>query len=100
MKISAEWLSKPSTQLIMQILLSGGHEAFFVGGCVRNALFDFKATDIDISTSATPKRVMELMNKAGLKTIPTGIDYGTVTVISDKQNYEITTFRKDIETYG
>ena len=84
MKISAEWLSKPSTQLIMQILLSGGHEAFFVGGCVRNALFDFKATDIDISTSATPKRVIELMSKAGLKTIPTGIDYGTVTVVADK----------------
>ena len=100
MKISADWLSKPSTQLVMQILLSGGHQAFFVGGCVRNTLFGFKATDIDISTNATPKRVMELMNKAGLKTIPTGIDYGTVTVVADKQNYEITTFRKDIETDG
>ena len=100
MKISADWLTKPSTQLVMQILLSGGYEAFFVGGCVRNTLFDFQATDIDISTSATPKRVMELMSQAGLKTIPTGIDYGTVTVIADKQNYEITTFRKDIETDG
>jgi poly(A) polymerase len=100
MKISADWLSKPSTQLVMQILLSGGHQAFFVGGCVRNTLFGFNATDIDISTNATPKRVMELMNKAGLKTIPTGIDYGTVTVVADKQNYEITTFRKDIETDG
>ena len=100
MKISADWLTKPSTQLVMQILLSGGYEAFFVGGCVRNTLFDFKATDIDISTSATPKRVMELMSQAGLKTIPTGIDYGTVTVVADKQNYEITTFRKDIETDG
>ena len=100
MKISADWLTKPSTQLVMQILLSGGYEAFFVGGCVRNTLFDFKATDIDISTSATPKRVVELMSQAGLKTIPTGIDYGTVTVVADKQNYEITTFRKDIETDG
>lgn len=100
MKISADWLSKPSTQLVMQILLSEGHEAFFVGGCVRNTLFDFKATDIDISTSATPKIVMELMSQAGLKTIPTGVDYGTVTVVADKQNYEITTFRKDIETDG
>jgi poly(A) polymerase len=100
MKISADWLTKPSTQLVMQILLSGGYEAFFVGGCVRNTLFDFQATDIDISTSATPKRVMELMSQAGLKTIPTGIDYGTVTVVADKQNYEITTFRKDIETDG
>ena len=100
MKISADWLTKPSTQLVMQILLSGGYEAFFVGGCVRNTLFDFQATDIDISTSATPKRVMELMSQAGLKTIPTGIDYGTVSVVADKQNYEITTFRKDIETDG
>ena len=38
MKISADWLTKPSTQLVMQILLSGGYEAFFVGGCVRNTL--------------------------------------------------------------
>ena len=82
MKISADWLTKPSTQLVMQILLSGGYEAFFVGGCVRNTLFDFQATDIDISTSATPKRVIELMSHAGLKTIPTGIDYGCLLYTS------------------
>ena len=100
MKISANWLRKPSTQSIMEILISDGHEAYFVGGCVRDTLFNLKTTDVDIATSAHPKKVLEIMKKAGLKAIPTGIDHGTVTVVADQHSYEITTFREDIETDG
>ena len=100
MKISASWLRKPSTQSIMEILISDGHEAYFVGGCVRDTLFNLNTTDVDIATSAHPKKVLEIMKKAGLKAIPTGIDHGTVTVVADQQSYEITTFREDIETDG
>ena len=100
MKISANWLRKPSTQSIMEILISDGHKAYFVGGCVRDTLFNLKTTDVDIATSAHPKKVLEIMKKAGLKAIPTGIDHGTVTVVADQQSYEITTFREDIETDG
>ena len=49
MKISASWLRKPSTQSIMEILISDGHEAYFVGGCVRDTLFNLKTTDVDLS---------------------------------------------------
>ena len=55
MKISANWLRKPSTQSIMEILISEGHEAYFVGGCVRDTLFNLKTTDVDIATCAHPK---------------------------------------------
>jgi len=100
MKISASWLRNPSTQSIMEILISDGHKAYFVGGCVRDTLFNLTTTDVDIATSAHPKKVLEIMKKAGLKAIPTGIDHGTVTVVADQQSYEITTFREDIETDG
>ena len=100
MKISANWLRNSSTQSIMEILISDGHKAYFVGGCVRDTLFNLKTTDVDIATSAHPKKVLEIMEKAGLKAIPTGIDHGTVTVVADQQSYEITTFREDIETDG
>ena len=100
MKISADWLNKPSTRLVMERLVSGGYKAYFVGGCVRNTLLNIEATDIDIATSAHPKKVLEIMENAGLKALPTGIEHGTVTVVADKRNYEVTTLREDIETDG
>jgi len=100
MKISADWLNKPSTRLVMERLVSGGYKAYFVGGCVRNTLLNIETTDIDIATSAHPKKVLEIMENAGLKALPTGIEHGTVTVVADKRNYEVTTLREDIETDG
>ena len=67
MKISADWLNKPSTRLVMERLVSGGYKAYFVGGCVRNTLLNIETTDIDIATSAHPKKVLEIMENAGLK---------------------------------
>ena len=84
----------------MERLISGGYKAYFVGGCVRNTLLNIETTDIDIATSAHPKKVLEIMENAGLKVLPTGIEHGTVTVIADKRNYEVTTLREDIETDG
>ena len=100
MKISADWLNEPSTRLVMERLVSGGYKAYFVGGCVRNTLLNIKTTDIDIATSAHPKKVLEIMENAGLKALPTGIEHGTVTVVADKRNYEVTTLREDMETDG
>ena len=73
MKIHADWLSIPSTRLVMDKLLSKGFQAYFVGGCVRNSILDTEVKDIDISTSAHPIEVLEMMKKAGLKAVPTGI---------------------------
>lgn len=76
---------------IIKKLTENGYEAYIVGGYVRDHLLGKVNSDIDISTSALPSEVMDLFNK----TIPTGIKHGTITVIIDKFQYEITTFRKE-----
>lgn len=100
MKIDANWLVRDETRRVTGMLEGAGHQALFVGGCVRNALLGAPVNDLDISTDARPDRVMDLAQKAGLKAIPTGIDHGTVTVMSGDEPFEITTFRKDVETDG
>ena len=84
----------------MSMLADADYEAWFVGGCVRNALLGEPVSDLDISTNARPENVMALAEAAGLKAVPTGIDHGAITVVSDGQAFEITTFRRDVETDG
>ncbi|WP_406721528.1 CCA tRNA nucleotidyltransferase [Thioclava litoralis] len=100
MKLTDDWLTAPATQAVMQMLETAGHQAFFVGGCVRNAALGAPVSDLDIATDAPPQSVITLANAAGLKPIPTGIEHGTVTVVSDHIPHEITTFRRDEETDG
>lgn len=100
MKLQADWLTSDASRAVTDMLTDAGHEVYFVGGCVRNALIDMPVSDLDLSTNARPETVMTLAEKAGLKAIPTGIEHGTITVVSDGRPYEITTFRKDIETDG
>jgi poly(A) polymerase len=84
-----------------------------VGGVVRDALLDRASgatrgrgpsprADIDIATPATPERVIELLEKRGIKAVPTGLAHGTVTAIAGTppRHFEITTLRRDVETYG
>ena len=99
-RIEADWLTSETTQRIFSLLVEAGHAAYAVGGCVRNALLDEPVRDIDLSTSALPEVVMSLAEAAGLRSVPTGIEHGTVTVILDDEPYEITTFRRDVETDG
>ena len=94
------WVTGRKTQTVLDILTGNGAEALFVGGCVRNALLGAPVNDIDIATDAIPADVMRWARAAGLKTVPTGLEHGTVTVISDGAPFEITTFRRDVETDG
>lgn len=73
-----------------------------VGGIVRDTLLGLprRATDIDMATELLPQEVAERARRAGLAVHPTGIDHGTVTLISDGQAVEVTTLRRDIETFG
>lgn len=72
------------------------HEAYVVGGCVRDSLLGKEPKDWDICTSATPDEVKELMHRRGIKTIDTGLQHGTVTVdMGTVGKYEVTTFRID-----
>ena len=76
------------------------YRALFVGGCVRNALLGRPVADVDMATDAEPRTVMALAAAAGLHPVPTGLDHGTVTVVSDGRPFEVTTFRRDVETFG
>ncbi|MBT6897838.1 MAG: CCA tRNA nucleotidyltransferase, partial [Rhodobacteraceae bacterium] len=96
--IQADWLKKPGVEKITRLLSDAGFEIYFVGGCVRNTLLNRPVDDIDLASNARPDQIQNLARAAKLKTIPTGIEHGTITVISEGTPYEITTFRQDIET--
>ena len=100
MKLHGDWIEARHVQTVLGLLTQAGHQAFLVGGCVRNAALFQPVSDIDIATDALPQRVMDLAQAAGLKAIPTGIEHGTVTVVADHLPHEITTFRRDVETHG
>ncbi|APZ52600.1 CCA tRNA nucleotidyltransferase [Salipiger abyssi] len=99
-RVGGDWLTCDSTQEVLAMLEAGGHVAYAVGGCVRNALMGVPVADVDIATDARPERVVQLAQAAGLKPVPTGIDHGTVTVVSEGIGHEVTTFRADVETDG
>lgn len=72
------------------------HEAYVVGGCVRDSLLGKEPNDWDICTSATPQEVKEHLNRCSVRTIDTGLKHGTVTADMERAGkYEITTFRID-----
>jgi poly(A) polymerase len=95
-----DWMTAPATRAVMDALRADGNEVRFVGGCVRDMLMDRAVGDIDIATDAAPERVMQLLTKAGLKAVPTGIAHGTITAVSDGKPFEVTTLRRDVETFG
>ncbi|WP_163847947.1 CCA tRNA nucleotidyltransferase [Pseudooceanicola aestuarii] len=99
-RITARWIAEPAPQAVCAMLTEAGHQALFVGGCVRDALLNVPVGDIDIATDAHPEKVMALARDAGMKAVPTGIDHGTITVIASGQPFEITTFRRDVKTDG
>ncbi|MBR4708352.1 MAG: CCA tRNA nucleotidyltransferase [Pseudobutyrivibrio sp.] len=76
---------------IINILESNGHEAYAVGGCVRDCILGKNPHDWDITTSALPEQVKALFDK----TFDTGIEHGTVTVLLHGVGYEVTTYRVD-----
>lgn len=78
-------------QNIINTLTANGFEAYIVGGCVRDMLLGKEPHDFDVTTSATPNEIISLFEK----TVPTGIKHGTVTVISNGEPIEVTTFRTD-----
>lgn len=100
MRISGDWINHPGTQALCAALTQAGHQALFVGGCVRNDLLGVPVADIDLATDALPEIVTNLAESAGFRVIPTGLDHGTVTVLTDGLAHEVTTFRRDVATDG
>lgn len=96
----AAWLTSAETRAVLGAISRGGFEARIVGGAVRNALMGAPVKDLDVATTAVPDDVVRLAEAAGLRAVPTGIAHGTVTVIAGHQPFEVTTLRRDIETFG
>ena len=99
-RIDQEWLNQPSLQELLRLLNDGEGEARIAGGAVRNALLEQPISDVDVATNLVPRDVILRLNEAGHKTVPTGIEHGTVTVVLRGDAYEVTTLRRDVETDG
>lgn len=80
-------------EYVLNKLTENGHDAYIVGGCVRDSIMNRVPKDWDVTTSANPEEVISLFEK----TIPTGLKHGTVTVIVGDSHIEVTTFRIDGE---
>ena len=94
------WLTAPETRSVLAAIVGQDGEARFVGGCVRNALLGVAVADVDIATPLLPDEVMRRLEAAGIRSIGTGIDHGTVTAVTNKRAFEITTLRRDVATDG
>ena len=91
---------RPDVQNLLALLNDQQARTMVVGGAVRNALLDRAVVDIDLATTLLPEEVMARAQKAKIKTVATGLDHGTLTLVNHGHAFEVTTLRKDIETDG
>ncbi len=94
------WAQRTLYLDIIDVVAEAGGEARFVGGAVRNHMMRLPVADVDMATTLSPERMVEILSKAKIKVFPTGIDHGTVTAVRNKDKCEITTLREDVETDG
>ena len=94
----AAWTQRASLAKLIDAL--GAQNVRWVGGCVRDTLLGHEANDIDAATRHLPATVIDRCKAAGIRTIPTGIDHGTVTAVLSDGSVEITTLRRDVATDG
>lgn len=97
MKLSQELLLSKPANIIFDIL---NDEVRFVGGCVRDSLIGQPIKDIDMATTCTPDKLIEICKHHNIRTIPTGIKHGTVTILIDGVCIEVTTLRRDTSCDG
>ena len=100
MNDARQLLDDPALQRVLALLDRDGEEARVVGGAIRNALLGRPTTDMDITTTARPETVTQRAAAAGVRTVPTGIAHGTVTLIVEGRPFEVTTLREDVDTDG
>ncbi len=95
----ADWHQSISVQAVVSAL-GGGEMTRLVGGAVRDTLLGLVVKDVDLATRWKPEEVVERLQAAGIKAVPTGIDHGTITAVTDDGPIEITTLRRDVSTDG
>ena len=96
----AKWRKRRGMSRLLKAL--GGDEGLtrYVGGAIRDDLLDLPVSDVDLATRMEPPEVVRRLEKARIKAVPTGIEHGTVTAVSDGHPYEVTTLRRDVSTDG
>ncbi|HEX4694118.1 CCA tRNA nucleotidyltransferase [Sphingomonas sp.] len=94
----AAWRDRPGLARLIAAL--GPGTARIVGGAVRDTLLGLPTADIDLATIHAPDEVIRLLEAVQIKTVPTGIQHGTITAVSDEEVYEVTTLRRDVDTDG
>jgi len=85
---------------VLEIINSKNHKARLVGGVVRDAILGIESQDVDIITTMLPEELIKVFRALGHKAIPTGIKFGTVSILYDGELFEVTTLRKDISSDG
>ena len=97
---AAKWRRKRGVARLLEALGADEGLTRYVGGAVRDDLLGLDVSDIDLATRLLPDAVIERLEKARIKAVPTGIEHGTVTAVSDGQPAEITSLRRDVSTDG
>jgi poly(A) polymerase len=96
----SDWLRSPALLRVVKALSDDGNPPHIVGGAVRDSLLGLHVTDIDLATPLLPDQVIDRLESARIKAIPTGIEHGTITAVADGETFEITTLRRDVSTDG
>jgi len=97
---AAKWRKRRGMARLLKALAADEGQTRYVGGAVRDDLLQLPVSDVDLATRLQPEEVMERLEAARIKAVPTGIDHGTVTAVSDGHPFEITTLRRDVSTDG
>ena len=92
------WMRTSAVLALFDALPAGSLR--FVGGCIRNALWDQPVGDVDLACQLEPEVLIKALDAAKIRYVPTGIEHGTVTAVIDGTPYEITSLRRDVETDG
>lgn len=96
----AEWQAADGLRRVVAALQDEHGGPRYVGGAVRDSLLGLAVSDVDLATVLLPQVVIDRLEAARIKAVPTGLDHGTVTAVIDGKNYEITTLRRDVATDG
>lgn len=95
-----KWRKMQGMRRVLKALDADAGMTRYVGGAVRDELLGLPVSDIDLATRIPPEEVIRRLEKAKIKAVPTGVDHGTVTAVSDGHPFEITTLRRDVTTDG
>ena len=97
---AAKWRRRRGMGRLLRALGADEGMTRYVGGAVRDELLGLPVNDVDLATRLAPDEVVARLEAAKIKAVPTGIDHGTITAVSDGSPVEVTTLRRDVSTDG